>query len=657
MWNYCLVVILTNTMSIYDSNKYIQFDNPSQELKGSYMDTSITSAAPRSILLGVDDNSTEQIPLQPIEDGQHLPLFLIRTVKGDHTRTQVVDAVTFNKEYGAESLSIASECHTHQTEGVIEAFSNANASVAIKRIVGESPTQSAVTIGFDPRGKLLVADKDADEFTMELFSFGFGSVGEYGDKYSITIFPIDDITQQTKQHEYNGHVYGLSLHRHNPREPVQIISNAYGSYITYFTLAPTDNYGRENEYYLPNVFKAMYDGTVEKFETPIVHVSQFELLHKLAIAFDMTDKEHYWEYDILDKLNVRLTEKLHFKFSGGSDGFAKIGPNEIIQKINYLKQYDTGVRQYLSAVADGHELGNMAKYPINAIYDTGFSLKTKLALRNILGIRQDIFVHVTPFMVANHVELIDGSEGFNYSYGSTHEQDMSLASYLRTAFSLYPESVAFGTPTMRTIITVQSGIKDNSQYRQRQSIVIDLIGKLSRYCGSGDKRWKSVYAFDQSPANNLTGWRDVNYLYRSRQLKETAWDTGIIWVENRNRRQMFYPAFQTIYPDDTSALNNIFFMLACCTVNKINYRAWALHTGNAKETDEVLFDNIDNYILDEVRGIFDERFIIEPKTSKTPSDEARGFSWTTVIHIYSQVSKTVGSYVIQANRRRSFVDE
>lgn len=51
-------------------------------------------------------------------------------------------------------------------------------------------------------------------------------------------------------------------------------------------------------------------------------------------------------------------------------------------RVANLEIYDDGVRQFFESLDDNSPLGDLAKYPISTFYDTGFSMKTKMKIRN-----------------------------------------------------------------------------------------------------------------------------------------------------------------------------------------------------------------------------------------------------------------------------------
>ena len=90
--------------------------------------------------------------------------------------------------------------------------------------------------------------------------------------------------------------------------------------------------------------------------------------------------------------------------------------------------------------------------------------------------------------------------------------------------------------------------------------------------------------------------------------------------------------------------------MACCYLKKVVYRVWAQVSGNGRDPDTILADKVNVLIEREVSGKFDNRFTIQPNTYFTYLDNERGYSWTTDINIYSNVTKTVGVYKITTHR-------
>lgn len=628
-----------------------------------FMNQTLYSASPRPILTGVDDMSTAQPTYEMLEDSQHLPLFLLRTEKGPE-EILITDISRATQIYGSQSFESTSVFHTHQTQALLAAARGGNATVAIKRILGTNPQKAKLTIQVettteevDVSSKIVVkqaADLKNKQYT-PLISFEALSYGTDANKLCINIVPGDATVQMLNKTQYNGFVYEFRLMRHDSvTNRYTPIYTAYNDIRCLFTLNPDTRSGEANPYYLPNVIKEMY-GNEDIPEASLLNTVEVDLealsnLHLYLNGLKLTNQSTYTEYDILGVGGLTVSPLLNYKFDGGSDGYLESNSDFVSNRVANLEIYDDGVRQFFESLDDNSPLGDLAKYPISTFYDTGFSMKTKMKIRNLIALRQDIWVGLSAFMVANHFKDIDGTEGFTYHYGDTQESAIAVSSALRAAFFLQPESLIYGTSTMNCIVVMQSGIYTASGFKERQSIIIDLIEKISRYIGAQDGVWKMQYAFDQSPINELRGWANVDFTYRSKSVQETCWDTGITWVQNKSTSTLFYPAYQTIYPDDSSTLNNIFTMMACCYLKKVVYRVWAQVSGNGRDPDTILADKVNVLIDREVSGKFDNRFTIQPNTYFTHLDNERGYSWTTDITIYSNVTKTVGVYKITTHR-------
>lgn len=623
----------------------------------------ITNGFPRPVLTGVDDQSTRQVTYEAIADSQHLPLFLLRTLKGP-TEVTVVNSSLFTGIYGVESTDPNTPYHNHQTEALKAAFRAGNATVAIKRVVGVETSTSQYNVFLDT---IVGATGDStykvttDTVTTDplkvvsLINIPANNVGKWADEYGISICPASANTQMLNQTRYNGFIYELRVFKRDKlTNRKSVVYTNYRDDRILFTLNPDTKLSTDNPYYLPTVMADMFgneeNSKLGLFGDVTVNEDMFSNLHALLKSQGKTTAEYPWLYDILGTGGLLMAYDLVRNLSGGHDGYNDEDKGYVTNRVSNLEIFDSGARHYFESMVDGHDLSNTAKFPISTFYDTGFSMKTKLSFRNLLSIRPDVWIGLSAFMVADHYIDIDGTEAFEYESSVPQDEAINIATRLRTAFMLYPESEVHGTPTMRVILTIQSGINKLSGYNRRQSLIVDILEKISLYLGAGDGVWKGQYAFDQAPINELRGWINVNYTYRSKVLKETCWDFGIVWVESNGTHTLFYPAFQTIYPDDKSTLNNIFTMMGCCYLNKVVHRVWAQVTGNARDPDVLLADKISTLVEKEVLGKFDNRFKIEALTEFTPADKERGYSWTTSISIYSNVTPSVGVYKITTHR-------
>lgn len=225
----------------------------------------------------------------------------------------------------------------------------------------------------------------------------------------------------------------------------------------------------------------------------------------------------------------------------------------------------------------------------------------------------------------------------------------AIASMLDSIITLTPESDLYGTGTCRALIVTQSGRLRNSNYNGRLPLTIDIAKKVAKYTGGLNGVWKQEYAFDQSPNNQIEDFYDVDNAWQPPSVRDRLWQVGVIWAENYSRNRLFYPAFQTIYKDDSSILNSFPTIIACCQLNKFMYRAWTNISGGVY-TNQQIIERSNRSINEQTDGRFHNRFVITPKTYFTKADEQRGYSYHCDVTIQSGNMVTVGQYTINAER-------
>lgn len=285
----------------------------------------------------------------------------------------------------------------------------------------------------------------------------------------------------------------------------------------------------------------------------------------------------------------------------------------------------------------GFDFLDTAIYPQSCIYDTGFTLDTKKKLLTVLGRRKDMYVVLSTQDVS--------------AKQNTPSEESSIAISLRTAARMYPESEIYGTPVCRAIVIGHSGYLINSKWKNLTPLTIEFAAKSARYMGAGNGIWKSAQSFSISPANQVTMFRNVNASFKKVDVRSQDWENGLVWVQNYDRRSLFFPAFQTVYDDDSSILNSFFNMAIAVELEKIADRAWRDLTGIDGLTPEQFIARSNRIISEAVAGRFDGRVVIEVETILTAADTQRGYSWSCNIIMYGNNMMTVGSFTIVARRR------
>lgn len=352
---------------------------------------------------------------------------------------------------------------------------------------------------------------------------------------------------------------------------------------------------------------------------------------------------------------IRFGRNITVYASGGSDGFPML--MGVVDKLELARQFDEAVRDWCdNTYVETNPIFDSARYPFSTLWDSGFSLDTKLSMLKPMGRHKRINVFLGTHRIYDY--NADKTK-FIKARTLTAAEEVTMASQLSTAASLYPESEIFGTQACRCIIPTRSGIPISGSYQERLPFTFSLAALVSAYMGSADGIWRNEYAFDENPRNIDTFFdpETVNVTYQSPQVYNESWKAGAIWVQFFDRQSLFFPAFQTVYPDDTSVLNNLFTVMACSYLERVAEIVYRKLVGNGKFNTQKFAEESDKEITELTKGRFDDRFVIIPKTTFSANDILRGYSWETVIDIYSNNMKTVNTTKIVARRMSDYVGD
>lgn len=614
-------------------------------------------SAPRVNLRGIDDKSTRQIPYEMTPLSQHTPLLMLMTKRGPVEPT-FIGINGFDIFYDIDSLGENSIWHSHQTELASIALRTANSTVVIKRIVDENSKTASICIGQDPLTKriksLQVGDVpypvDLSQF-IPILQYTVANPGNWGNRIGIQIYKSNDKKQNTLGVQLDSIVYQAVVVEEDEISGQQrVINNIYGEHATYFTLK-RDSIANNVDYFYDAIMTNSYIEDDDRL-TRRQYFTEFTL-DVASISTLAVNPNAYWKEDILtplrsDGVNAFRTGLPIFAM-GGDDGFHDYGTSVIVNRLDRIQKYESAVKLWLLTIDETNPIVDMAQYPFSTLWDSGFTRETKLEFKNILHYRKDVWIAMA-VTSANRYYKIDGDTIFDYQPKLSNQESISLGMFYRTVFTGISESVAYGTPTVRATLVGQDGVNRNNSYRKRQSLNIDLFEKVAKYCGSGDGEMKPQYAFDQDGLNTIENWYDLSMDYLSPATTDDAWDAGLIYVQNKDTKRKFYPTYQTLYPNDTSVLNNIFTMMACCWIEKAHFRGWTTVTGDNKSTNLEIAEKLDQFLNSSLMNAFGGRFITSSKTYYTESDLANGFSYTTDTTIYSNMTKHTANYKITAHR-------
>lgn len=348
--------------------------------------------------------------------------------------------------------------------------------------------------------------------------------------------------------------------------------------------------------------------------------------------------------------------------TGGEDGLVT-DTNGQPDKLKNLEIYDNLTREQLLGFGSlDIKYLDFAKYPFSAWWDTGYSQSTKFAASTLIIKRPDVWIAAATQAIADKVvQTVDNGNGpvrteiWSFMPTNTADQELAMAGALRTAYALTPESEVYGTPACRAIVVGREGRILNS-WAGRYPLTLDLSRKVSRYAGASNGKLKNGFSFNSNPNNIVEDFTDVNITWQPKSAYEQSWAAGMIWVQNYDMRRVFYPATQTVYPDDTSVLNSLPVIMAVCEATKVAFTVWRDLVGNDELTIEQFLERSNRFIIERLSGRFDNRFVFQADTIQTGADKVRGFSWQTKITMYANNMRTVNEFTLVSKRMADLLE-
>lgn len=332
-----------------------------------------------------------------------------------------------------------------------------------------------------------------------------------------------------------------------------------------------------------------------------------------------------------DSNSTVLSEFATIYASGGSDGTM----NE--QLFSELVSEDV-----VNFADRNHAYNNIAKYPVSHFYDSGFPLETKYALCSAMAIRKDTVVILSTYDVLG-IPL-------------TAADESSIAIALKTRLQMYPESEYFGTSTMRGMVVPRYGEMLNVQYRKKLPLTIEVAIKSAKFMGAASKLWDGVESPEGDPNNRVSHFTNINNTYTPASIRNKDWDNGLVGVLDFDRSNAFFPAYKTVYDNDTSVLNSYITVCAIAELQKIGFEVWSELSGRSDLTESQLVKQVQDRYNAKTVNLFDARYVITPRAYFTADDRSRGYSWTTEVTIYSPTMYTVQKLIVVA-RRMSDLEE
>jgi hypothetical protein len=664
---------------------------------------------PRTVIKGIKDESI--VPLVPeiISVPQHLPLYYVMTQKGKTKKIEIISGGDGVRLYGLDTFNSRSKYFTHQTIALRTALAEGNACMVKRVDVGQKTAGITLVVTVTKNAPIKEYKRDGDNrveldinlnplFTTTDIANGISLKYDWVNNstfetqpgvfsYQATgpvearTYPLLTLWGSSEGEFGNNIGFRLWANLVNSNTPpdlevvtdqgalsftAQLVERAANS-TTILTETPSGENSIEfmfkpdafsirtqKNLVIDNIVNAYEDDGILSGTSPTygplssitVHphldtvlnelytaeaaVSPVGVATKYMINF-LTGIDvngiHNYSFQI-DNTGRIVSEGRTVYLEGGSDGDTSY--DAYVEAVNNELDYGWDVNEY--------PLMDTARYPISAFWETGFPLPTKLKFLQWLNRRKDVKVY-----------------GCTYVHGMpelTPSEEEAISAYLQAQTSIYAESVIFGTPVCRAVWFGQSGMYINSDVKYRVSLIQDRVRAIARYMGAADGKLKRGLGYDIAPYNQLLTFKDVSGSYLKQSIKKKLWDNGVNYVQYFDMYTLHYPAFHTAYPIQNSVLTSEIVMEICVDVTKQAEHVWRLLTGDTQLTEAQFIDESNRIFRELTDGKYDDRVILIPRTTFTPADEARGYSWEFTVEVYANVMKTV-SVINLITRRMS----
>lgn len=513
-----------------------------------------------------------------------------------------------------------------------------------------------------------------------IMHFTVSSFGEYGNNVGIRFWAPEDSTYpnmpKTMMENQKAYPYLLNvIKRGDATSSPKIVPNIMGDQELLVTLKPgTFDPDTAAQLYMGDVFldnyqnlsDPIYPKTYGDFGSVTIYEDNIQTVVDLFYA---AEKEYYsnnlTDPNLTDMDFTDATTSHLFNFVSGRSSSSAPYQTFLIEGGTGSVYLNRSSNIYALGGADGtmsdelfatSVIAKMEDYldPMNVvqenainvesiIYDSGFPDLAKKALANFIALRKDTFV-----VLSTHYSTDTGY----VSATDEHSRAVMLKNYLQ----MFPESEYFGTPVMRGMVIGRSGKLLNNQYKKRLPLTAEFLIKACRYMGASNGLWNTTYSFDGAPYHVVENMYDISITWVPAQVRNVNWATGLNWVQAYDRRQFFFPAYKTIYPDDTSVMNSFFTGMTICQINKVTSAVWREFSGVEGLTRAQLADRVNSSISEKTKpSRFDNRYHIVPAAYFTDADIARGYSITVPVKIYANNMMTVMTSYVQAYRMEDYV--
>ena len=278
-------------------------------------------------------------------------------------------------------------------------------------------------------------------------------------------------------------------------------------------------------------------------------------------------------------------------------------------------------------------LTDSARYPFNAIFDCGYTLKNKFDIFDFMAHKRDFFCEVGVTMDPFYT-------GTNKV--ATPLEDLSVAAVLRNRALLTKECVIKGTGTCRANIYVTSGYIKG--YNNPLGLQFWIADKLATY-DNGTFLDKVIAGLPNAEVDMFT---KMVWVPSTDDLKSLTWDHGVNYAQYFDIDRYHVASRRTVYTNDISLLSDADMAKTLVYTYHEVRSVWAMFSG-VKLPKNVLWDKLEREVIKRLTTMYNNNYEFKVKAYQTETDAQMGFVTRVQIEILSGSAFRVAIFEIIVN--------
>ena len=296
--------------------------------------------------------------------------------------------------------------------------------------------------------------------------------------------------------------------------------------------------------------------------------------------------------------------------------------------------------QIRSAIAGTQDyLNDYWHCPFNAMYDTGYSLKTKKAIIDFTAVRDNMVA-----VIGSQITWKKNAADIKDPVANSRMDDEAIAASLRAYALLMKEDVENATGACRTVIFTAAG-KTSDHDDKWVPMTLWYALKNAEYLNKPyiDQEPKEL------PYSSVECFTDVSWTAAQEETKSRVWISGVTDAQYNNMTGIHFASVRSVYWYETSILVDAGAVNALCFSKDIVRRSWSTWAGSTRRAAE-----LNKLITEDLSGrmayMLHDKFRYKVNVYQTTEDMNLGFQRHVDVELWAAGQNRVWKATIICKR-------